>query len=143
MRHGEIGVELDGTLEEGNRGCVTTEISLDVPLAERLQRLERGRRRLLDRRVVLLDRGERLAEVSPQTGHCLAECGQYLFFRLSLGLLRRQRLTGGTVEGVHREDEVGPQSRDLAGHQRRNATALADLASDFLRNCHVRPHRHP
>ncbi len=62
VRHREVGIDLHGALIVRDRLQLASLRSEEVPLRERLERVERRGRRLLDRRVELLDRLQRLAK---------------------------------------------------------------------------------
>src|SRR4029077_1402154 len=73
MRHGEVGIEFNGTLEMGNGLVVVKSHVRGLAEAECLQGFERRGGGLFERSGELLHRAYGLAQLAPQAGSSLVE----------------------------------------------------------------------
>ena len=101
------------------------------PGTVRLQSFERRRGCLLQRRRVLLDGGQRLAQPGPDLNRNSAQRIQDLFFPSCLRLLLREDISGAAVSGAQPQDVLASEPRNRAFQNRGAAGALADLPGDL------------
>src|SRR5262245_9166385 len=90
VRQGEVRVQLDRRIDEGNRLDLMASRACFGSLAEGSERFERGRRRLIDRGIELLDRGQGFPQPPAQPRGRFADRAQDLLFAGSLDLLTGQ-----------------------------------------------------
>jgi len=100
VRHRELRVDGNGTLEMGDRGGETTGEQGVPGGAIRLQSFQRGRGCLLQGRRMLLNAGQRLAQPGPDLNRNSGERVQDLFFPSRLRLLLTKNVSGAAVPGA-------------------------------------------
>ena len=113
VRERELRIDGDGALEQlDGRNLCARGAPLRHRLRVRLQRLERRRRRFLDRHVVARQRGARFAErpADRRTVSC-AERAQDVFLALHLDVLLRDRRVGVAVGRGERDDRRAADRR--------------------------------
>ena len=132
MRHGEVGIELDGAFEVGNGLRVFKSLMLGLAKAEGLQGFERRRGGLFERRGELLHRADGLAQLAPQAGSGLVERLEDLLLALGFLLFAGQHVTGLGIQSGEGDDVVSAQAGDRAGKHGLGAFAHADLAGDVV-----------
>ena len=100
IAHRKVRIELHGALKE-RHGFVERRGGIEpAAFRKRAKRFERRGGGPFDRRVKLLNGGERLAQPGPKARSRLAQFGQHGFLGSRLTLLARDRLSGGAVGGV-------------------------------------------
>ena len=116
-------------------------------LAVGLEGVERPGGRPLDRRVVFLDRGQRLAKSAPQLPGGGSERLQHVVFARRLHLLLLDGVAGPAVRGVERDDVALAELRNRAGDHRFARGTFADLARnrrcDFFIRAPAHQPQHP
>ena len=132
MRHGEVGIELDGAFEMGNGLRIFESLMLRLAKAESLQGFERRSGGLFERRGELLHRADGLAELAPQAGSGLVERLEDLLLALGFFLFAGQHVPGLGIQSGEGDDIVRAQARDRAGEHGLGALAHADLARDVV-----------
>ncbi len=133
VRHREIGIELDGALEERDRLDVVARGASTEAERVGAQRIERRRRHLLDGQVELLQCRERFAEARADRGREVAERLEHLFAALGVGLLLHQDVPLATLHGRQRQHVQLTERRDRAVDDRGRAKALAHFEGDRSR----------
>ena len=97
----------------------------------RLQSFQRGRGCLLQRRRVLLDGGQRLAQPGPDLNRHSAQRIEDFFFPSRLRLLFSEDLSTAAVPGAQPQDVLASEACNRAFQNRGAPGSLADLASDL------------
>jgi hypothetical protein len=98
--HRELRIELDGALQERDSGCEIVPRRQNLRSgAVGLQRFERWRRRLFERRIVLADSGQRFTDAGSELAGCAAQRVQNLFLSCRLHLLLIENVSGAAVLG--------------------------------------------
>ena len=90
-----------------------------------------GRSCLLQRRRVLLDGGQRLAQPGPDLNRNSAQRIQDLFFPSRLRLLLSEHLSGAAVPGAQPQNVLASEACNRAFQNRGAAGSLADLPRDL------------
>ena len=142
MRQREVLVLLDRLAEERQRRGIAVAPARRHADAVGLQRLERRRRRILDRGVVLADRGERFAELPAQLLHRRAERVQHGVLGLRLHLRLLDRVAGAAVRRVERDHVALSELRDRPADHRLARGPLTDVPRDIARQPLVGPAAH-
>ena len=107
IRHRELRIDLDRALEQRKRGGGSGR-AVDLQCrAVRLQRFERRRRRLGERRRVLFDGRERFADPGSERLRDLTQRIQDVFFPRRLHLLLVEDVAGAAVPGAQARARIG------------------------------------
>ena len=129
MRHRELGIDLDRALEQRDRGGrIRPRHQTFIRRAVRLQRVERRRRRLLERRIVLLDGRERFADARPERAGDLAQRVQDLFLPRRLHLLLVEDVAGAAVLGAQAQHVLASEAGNRAFERRRRSPVRSQIS---------------
>ena len=128
--HGKVGVELDGALVQRNRRKGVAFFAQLITLSEGLQSLKRRSGNFLQRLVKLLNRGQRLAQIAAQLAGAQTQSIQHLLLARGLLLHLRQRVAGGGVDRLQRNDVFTSQRRNASREHGLNVGALANFPAD-------------
>lgn len=101
-----------------------------ISLSEGLQSLKRRSGNFLQGLVKFLDRCQRLAQIAAQLAGAQAQRIQHLLFARRLLLHLRQRVAGGGVDCLQRNDIFTSQRRDASREHGLNVRALAKFPAD-------------
>ena len=113
MRHREPGIELNRALEQRHRARQVAAGPQDRrPRAECAQRLDRRRRRLLERGAMLLDGGERFSDPRSKPDGDLAQRLEHIFLARRLHLLLVEDVAGAAARCAKAQHVLGPDGRD-------------------------------
>src|ERR1017187_8965940 len=100
MRQRELRIDLNGVLKKGHSGGITCGKPDLLGRAVGLQGVERRRGGFGQRSIVLLDRGLRFADPSPEFAGDSSESIQHVFFLCRLHLLLIEEVAGAAVRGA-------------------------------------------
>src|SRR5260370_6550993 len=131
ISHSEMGIKLDGTLEQGHGGGVVTLSHQSFsPQAVGLERFERGRGGLFNWGIQFLDGLERLSELFTQLSGSCAKSLQDIFFASGRDLLLGQVIAGLTIHGADSDDVVAAHAGNGTTQIRLASGALAKVAGN-------------
>src|SRR5271169_908827 len=114
ISRGEIRIERDGLLEQGNRFRVALRLPDFDAEAVGLQRVERWGCDVLDRSIEFLDGTERFPELAAHLGSNFAERIEHVVFAVSVAPGAGQRVPGRAIQRVENDVVMASHLRDRA-----------------------------
>ncbi len=119
------------------KGMDSRDLSRTIPLHARLvglQRLEGARGRKSKRRIVLLQRTEAFAQLSPQLRSRFSQGGDHFVFVVCFLLLPRDEFSALRIDRFQSNQVVAPDRVNLGDYDGLQTLPFADFDTEFLRH---------
>src|SRR6267154_25178 len=140
VSHSEIRIKLDGSLKKRDSCRKVAALATE---GVGLQCLEGWRRRLFERRVVLLEGAQRLSKFPPHSRSDLSERIQNAAFVVRLRFCARQQVHISTVHSLENQIVSGADQCNRTVQRCCTARPLTNFARDFRRESRICRSFHP